>query len=403
VVFLPVLTYQGLDDVCETVVEVANKSDQPMKLVLVAYGEPGFCGPFCSGPTPVACSGLLAAGAQWIFATGEPLGSNMSGVVYGFNIRTMADVGLPGGDVLVADWICQNGGLERKCSTARQLHLAYLTKGRFAGIPMAQVLAGPLAATVQRECPDIEVPGATIASTYDGLSGAHFDPSRGVTGGYWQSAAAILADAGGATSILYIQNGGLSCTTVSITFRPLDQGAGGEICSVFTLAPGESYPFDTSDCVGPDFTGTAYLHSTQPLAVTVDTIAPSSQRSWSSFPGWSPYDLDNDGEVDEADLARLDLALGSTPQAGNWNPRADLNHDLAVNESDRVLFERGSLCCGAPTETPTPTESATPVVSPGTPQVTDTPSPEPQVPTATSTPRTVTGKIFLPFSEKPRR
>lgn len=406
VLYLPVLTFQGQDDVCETVLEVENTSRALMKLVLVAYGEPGFCSPICVGPNVVACSGLLAPGAKWIFGSGEPLAANMSGVVYGFNDRTMADVGLPGGEVLVADWICANGGLELECSTARQLHLAYLTGGRFAGIPMGQVIANPVAGSVQRECPDVEVPGLSVASSYAGQSGAHFAPNRGVSGGYWQSAAVVLADVAGASSIFYVQNAGLSCATVTATFRPLDECAGGRICTIFTLAPGEAYPFDSTDCIGPDFAGTLYLHSTQPLAVAVDTIAPSVMRSWSSFPSWSPYDLDNDGDVDEADFDRFNLALGSTPQTGNWNPRADLDHDLAVNWSDRVLFERGGLCRAAPTTTPTPTVSVTPTetpMTPGTPTATDTPSAEPQLPTATSTPRPVVGVIYLPFSEKPRR
>jgi hypothetical protein len=174
---------------------------------------------------------------------------------------------------------------------------------------------------------------------------------------------------------------------VALTFRAADRCEGGRVCNVFTLAPGESYPWDLSDCVGPDFVGTAYIHSTEPIAVAGDTVGREILRSWSAFPSASPYDLDNDGRVDEDDFTVFNQALGSTPGTANWNPRADLDHDLAVNWSDRVLFEQAGLC--REVETPTPT--------PGLPTPTIPP-------TATATPTSrPPGPIFLPIAHRPPR
>jgi hypothetical protein len=418
-VFLPVLSFQGQDSVCEVAVTVTNGGAEPAKAVLLAHEEPGFCGPGCSGPLTVACSGLMAPRGTWIFATGEPFIDDMAAMVYGFNTRTMTEVGVPaGGDMLVADWICAQGGLAMDCGRARQLHLSYLTGATFQGIPLDQVDAGPLRAAVLRECPDLSVSGMIVASTYAGLSGEHFDPDRAPEGGYFQSAAVVSADAEGRNTFLYIQNAGSSCASVTLSFRALGQCEGGHSCSVFTLAPLEALAFDVSDCVGPDFNGTVYLHSTEPLAIAADTLGESVQRSWDSPPSWSPYDLDDNGLVNEDDLNVLLRALGSTPATANWNPRADLDHDLAVEWADRVLFERGGLCrTDIPTETPGATDTPGPSETPEPTSSVDTATPG-SSPTLTPTAgtRTLTPppsasptaglppaeEIHLPFAQKGR-
>ena len=61
-VHLPILDFEGQNDVCDTWVEVQNIGDQFSKAALVTWGEPGFCPPQCAGPLKVECSGLLKPG-----------------------------------------------------------------------------------------------------------------------------------------------------------------------------------------------------------------------------------------------------------------------------------------------------------------------------------------------------
>jgi hypothetical protein len=48
-VHLPILNFQGQDDVCRTMIEVQYIGCDPSKAVLVTWGEPGFCPPQAAG------------------------------------------------------------------------------------------------------------------------------------------------------------------------------------------------------------------------------------------------------------------------------------------------------------------------------------------------------------------
>ncbi|MCB0217535.1 MAG: hypothetical protein KDH92_12915, partial [Chloroflexi bacterium] len=62
-VHLPILNFQGQDDVCRTWIEVQYIGCDPSKAVLVTWGEPGFCPPQAAGPLKVECTGLLQFGS----------------------------------------------------------------------------------------------------------------------------------------------------------------------------------------------------------------------------------------------------------------------------------------------------------------------------------------------------
>ena len=49
-------------------------------------------------------------------------------------------------------------------------------------------------------------------------------------------------------------------------------------------------------------------------------------------------DTDNDNDVDAHDASVVNLAFGSVPLSGNWDPRADLNEDSVVNGVDMGLI-----------------------------------------------------------------
>jgi len=48
-------------------------------------------------------------------------------------------------------------------------------------------------------------------------------------------------------------------------------------------------------------------------------------------------DTDNDNDVDANDASVVNVAFGSVPSSGNWDPRADLNGDGVVNATDMGL------------------------------------------------------------------
>ena len=60
---------------------------------------------------------------------------------------------------------------------------------------------------------------------------------------------------------------GLQCSTVEIWFQQQDTCLRATICEVFTLAAGETFQWAASDCVGPGWVGSAWIRTTQPLAV----------------------------------------------------------------------------------------------------------------------------------------
>ncbi|MFQ5460877.1 MAG: DUF11 domain-containing protein, partial [Anaerolineae bacterium] len=64
-VHLPILNFEGQNDVCRTWIEVQNVGSDFTKAALVTWGEPGFCPPQCAGPLKVECSGLLKPGSTW--------------------------------------------------------------------------------------------------------------------------------------------------------------------------------------------------------------------------------------------------------------------------------------------------------------------------------------------------
>ncbi|MEO8083921.1 MAG: hypothetical protein ABI780_08870, partial [Ardenticatenales bacterium] len=52
-VHLPILNFQGQDDVCDSWIEVQNLGCRNAKAALVTWGEPGFCPPQAAGPLKV--------------------------------------------------------------------------------------------------------------------------------------------------------------------------------------------------------------------------------------------------------------------------------------------------------------------------------------------------------------
>ncbi|MFI0608099.1 MAG: DUF11 domain-containing protein, partial [Anaerolineae bacterium] len=162
-VHLPILNFQGQDDVCRAMIEVQYIGCDPSKAVLVTWGEPGFCPPQAAGPLKVECTGLLFPGSSWILMGAQiPTGSK-GGMLFKFTAKQLSDVGIDlGFDDVVADLMCETlfFGVVGDADDYRRFKKAYNEGLDFAGINQ-RIAAGPgiLAVEVLRHCPGDVTPG----------------------------------------------------------------------------------------------------------------------------------------------------------------------------------------------------------------------------------------------------
>jgi hypothetical protein len=272
-VHLPIMNFQGQNDVCRTWLEVQNVGSEFSKAALVVWGEPGFCPPQCSGPLKVECSGLLKPGSTWNFIYPQVPNGSKSGILFSFTARQLSQIGDPlGFDDIVADVLCETlfFNVVGDCDDYRRFKKAYNEGLVFAGIPLDRAYGSPLAVEVLRHCPGDETPGAEVSSKYAGIAGIDLGAYDPVFGGYAYYVPLLYAESSDLNSVMYIQNGGLECSSIEIWFKAQDDCLRARICEIFTLAPGETYQFDSNDCVGPDFQGNAWLRSSQPMGIAVD-------------------------------------------------------------------------------------------------------------------------------------
>ncbi|MFQ5460330.1 MAG: hypothetical protein ACE5EL_06015, partial [Anaerolineae bacterium] len=166
----------------------------------------------------------------------------------------------------------------------RRFQMAFNDGGTFAGMPMDVAVGEPIAVEVLRRCVSPDHPN-TIASKYSGIEAFEFGAYDPVFGGYSFYAPLLFADASGFESTLYLQNAGIDCTTVEIWFQQQDDCLRAFICEVFTLAPGETFQFNATDCVGPGWIGSAWVRTSQPMAIAIDHIAPALLMTYAGTPG----------------------------------------------------------------------------------------------------------------------
>jgi hypothetical protein len=180
-VHLPILNFQGQDDVCRTMIEVQYIGCDPSKAVLVTWGEPGFCPPQAAGPLKVECTGLLFPGSSWIMMGAQiPTGSK-GGMLFKFTAKQLSDVGIDlGFDDVVADLMCETlfFGVVGDADDYRRFKKAYNEGLDFAGINQGVAAgAGFLAVEVLRHCPGDVTPGVEVSSKYIGIAGRTWAPT----------------------------------------------------------------------------------------------------------------------------------------------------------------------------------------------------------------------------------
>ncbi len=346
-VHLPILNFQGQDDVCRTWIEVQVIGPEFSKAVLVTWGEPGFCPPQCAGPLKVECTGLLKPGSTWNFLGSQVPTGSKGGMLFKFTAKQISEIDptFGGEDDIVADYMCETlfFGVVGDCDDWRRFKKAYNEGLEFAGLNMRAASGlGFLAVDVLRHCPGDVTPGVEVSSKYNGIAGDHLGSFDPVYGGYGFYVPLLYADKAGFNSVMYIQNGGLECRAIEIWFKAQDDCLRARICEIFTLAPGETYQFDASDCVGPDWQGSAWLRSTQPLGIVVDIIGRDVLMTYVGEPASYEYTYDPEDPGDDDVFSMGDqMAFGPLmySEYQGWDTGVQVqNLSPVVNAKVKVYF-----------------------------------------------------------------
>jgi len=296
-VHIPILNYMGQDDVCSTMVQIQNIGCQVAKAALVSWGEPGFCPPQAAGPLKVECTGTLKPGSSWIMIGAQVPTGSKGGIVFKFSGRQLSEDGIDAGeDDITADYMCELlfFSVVGDADDYRRFKKAYDEGLVFDGVDLSLAVPGDggLAVDVHRTCPGDQTPGVDVTSKYNGIAGTHLGVYDEVFGGYAFYVPLVYAQKAGYNSVVYIQNGGLVCSSLEIWFQLQEDCLRATICDIATLAPGETYQLDASDCVGPDFQGSAWIRSTQRMAIAVDLIGHDLLMTYVGEPAEINYTFD---------------------------------------------------------------------------------------------------------------
>lgn len=341
--WLPALAYLGQNASCQATVTVTNQGERPAQLLWLAWTEPGFCPPRDAGPAAYGCSGLLAPQGSWVLDAGSLPNDANGGLIYSLSTASLQELGLdPASPEPIAAALCRRlpALMDSAAPAEGRLRQAFQTGGRFADLPLDKAWGPPITATVSRSCPGDQTPGTLVTDDY---AATRPDRPSDLTGTHRYAVQPILADFGGLNSILYIQNIGLSCASVSLDFRHLGDCLYSRRCRILSLGPGESYAFDASDCLGPVWQGSLVISANEPLAFALDRVGRDQLRTMRELPSALPYDLDGNGQLGEADVDRVRAALGSKHGDPGWDDLLDLVPDDQIDAADVSVASTG-LC-----------------------------------------------------------
>jgi len=339
---LPILNYQANDNTCTTVIEVQNVGAWDSKALLVVWGAPGACAPQCTGPLKVECSGLLRPGSTWNFIGAQLPQRAKSGMVF-----SAAAIASPGAGDVFADLLCERlfHDVVGDCNAFRRFKKAYNERGIWQSpgytFDFGAYPGATMAVEVVRKCPGDANPMVNVAAGYTGFADealGTFDP---VYGGYTFFAPLVYAEKDGWDTWLYIQNGGLECSSVEIWFRAQNDCLRPKICDIVQLSPGETFQFDASTCVGPGWAGSAMLRGSEPLSVVADVIGHDVLMSYEGTPGDLKYAFDGPEVFSAGSQVAYGPMLYSEYQG--WDSLVQVqNLSTVVNARVKVYFlDRG--------------------------------------------------------------
>jgi hypothetical protein len=226
---------QGVD----LLIEVQNAGDRDTRVRLDLYGDySGFCEPQSTTRGKYECSGVLRPGSAWVWSQAQIPSWAVSGILYAVPLT---------------------------CPSTGSWDV-------------------PLAAEVVRKGPGVPDEFVDVSAAYSGVSQAMEGVADPVFGGFSYYAPIVFANRDGFNSWLYIQNSGSQCTSVELWFKQQDDCINAQICDVPALAPGETYRFNASDCVGPSFRGSVWIRTSQPTGVVVDHVGSDVFMSYIAKP-----------------------------------------------------------------------------------------------------------------------
>ncbi|MFN8424052.1 MAG: choice-of-anchor Q domain-containing protein [Anaerolineae bacterium] len=281
---------------CPTLIQVQNLGRTDTKVILVAWGDESFCPPQAAGPLKVECGGLLRPGSAWTFTASQLPASARSAVLYSVNatdLVTNVDGNQSRFDLEVCDALMTHVvGNWKQWSVfdlAYRRQLTYRSPFDASGLHQFALdfkahQGEPIAATVNRACPDAADPNVTSNAAYTGISSDQEGARDPVSGARMFYAPLVFVNKGGLSSKICIQNSGDECTSLELWFKAQDACLRNTLADVLTLSPGESTCFDPSTVVGPDWLGSAYIRSTQPLGIVVDTKGPNHFTAYNGLP-----------------------------------------------------------------------------------------------------------------------
>jgi len=260
--------------VCDARVVVQNTGATPSRFALLLWGEPGECPPDAAPPSHLLASPVVQPGRTFAF---EVPGAS-SGVVYSFSAEDTNGDGTPDADEAIRrfqETIVDAGDFEAWRLEELSLRQTGATRG-------GEPLGAPIAVVVKRSCrpPDYDVP---TDATYTGVSDREWGQPD-ADGGYAYAVPQVLTSPSSLdpNTRLYIQNAGLECTPVTLSFRPITTT---ETCpapittTIPALPPATSAVIDTRDVVGAGFQGAAWIQASQPLAILAEHQSPVAQIS----------------------------------------------------------------------------------------------------------------------------
>ncbi|RME47234.1 MAG: hypothetical protein D6791_06340 [Chloroflexi bacterium] len=288
-VHLPILNYLGdSEGACESWIEVQNVGHDFAKAIVVFWGEAGACAPQCNGPLKVECSGLLKPGSTWNFLGSQIPAAAKSAVVFSADARQL-------GRDIFADALCEElfATITFDCDEYRRFKKAYNEFGVWHGFDFYTFYGQPLAVEVVRKCADESTDNLPVSSAYSGVTGGMLGAYDPEFGGFAFYAPLVYANRGGLNSTLYIHNAGTECTSVELWFKEQDDCLRATVCEIFNLAPGETYQYDAGQCVGPEWQGSAWIRTSQPMAITIDQIGRDALMTYNGAPSQIDYTFQN--------------------------------------------------------------------------------------------------------------
>ncbi len=299
---------------CVATVHLINLGDDPSKVVLMAWGEPGFCPPESAGPLKVECSGLVRPGATWSFGGPMLPTGSQAAMVFSFTARQLSELGLAeqlGFDDVAADFMCETlfFGVVGDGDDYRRFKAAFDGGATFAGLPLWKVKGGSISVTVQRHCafgqPEQR---QDLRASYAAIPGASPPTGRDASGAFQTVLVGLpggpVTPGGRSLTEISVQNTGMDCAQVDVWLVPSvawspggDGPPPGVACQALRacgqalfVAPGEARRFGLGDCTAAGETVAVILRGSQPLAAVADVSdgeslatvpgLPMAQRQW---------------------------------------------------------------------------------------------------------------------------